>query len=188
MDYPHHGTMRSTLLLLFLSPPVMRIFFRMGVCSAVCRGTAQPKGGGGGWVWSQLAPKVETHGQCARTSPARLGTPLWLSGLTAVQIADDPRAPPGRWWEGDAAVPVCPRALGPAGGGGGALKAGGTPLSFSSGPWLARVADPYTALHGPIYGTNLLPPYLQVWEGGYGGGWGDPIIKVTNISVASIEN
>ena len=25
----------------FVSPPVMRIFFRMGVCSAVCRGTAQ---------------------------------------------------------------------------------------------------------------------------------------------------
>ena len=25
----------------FVSPPVMRIFFRMGVCSAACRGTAQ---------------------------------------------------------------------------------------------------------------------------------------------------
>ena len=33
--------------------------------------------GGGGLVWfgSRLAPKVVTHGQCARTSPARLGTP-----------------------------------------------------------------------------------------------------------------
>ena len=31
----------------------------------------------GGLVWfgSRLAPKVVTHGQCARTSPARLGTP-----------------------------------------------------------------------------------------------------------------
>ena len=46
-----------------------------------------------GWVGSRLAPKVVTHGQCARTSPAQLGTPLWLSGLTAVQTADDPRNP-----------------------------------------------------------------------------------------------
>ena len=82
---------------------------------------------GEGWVGlgSRLAPKVVTHGQCARTSPARLGTPLWLSGLTAVQTADDPRTPPRRWWEGDVAVPVCPRALGSLwGGGGGAFKAG----------------------------------------------------------------
>ena len=33
-------TMRSNLLSC-VSPPVMRIFFRMGVCSAACRGTAQ---------------------------------------------------------------------------------------------------------------------------------------------------
>ena len=46
--------------------------------------------GGLGWVGSRLAPKVVTHGQCARTSLARLGTPLWLSSLTAVQTADDP--------------------------------------------------------------------------------------------------
>ena len=31
----------APLFFFFLSPPVMRIFFRMGVCSAVCRGTAQ---------------------------------------------------------------------------------------------------------------------------------------------------
>ena len=31
----------APLFVSFLSPPVMRIFFRMGVCSAVCRGTAQ---------------------------------------------------------------------------------------------------------------------------------------------------
>ena len=31
----------APLFFSFLSPPVMRIFFRMGVCSAVCRGTAQ---------------------------------------------------------------------------------------------------------------------------------------------------
>ena len=31
----------TPLFFSFLSPPVMRIFFRMGVCSAVCRGTAQ---------------------------------------------------------------------------------------------------------------------------------------------------
>ena len=97
-----------------------------------------PEGGGGlGWVGSRLAPKVVTHGQCARNSPARLGTPLWLSGLTAVQTADDPRTPPRRWWEGDVAVPVCPCALGLLGGGG--IQGRGTPLSFSSGPWLACV-------------------------------------------------
>ena len=83
-------------------------------------------GGYMGWVGSRLAPKVVTHGQCARTSPARLGTPLWLSGLTAVQTADDPRTPPRRWWEGDAAVPVCPRALGSCGGGGGHSRQGHT--------------------------------------------------------------
>ena len=35
-------------------------------------------GGRGGLVWfgSRLAPKAVTHGQCARTSLARLGTPL----------------------------------------------------------------------------------------------------------------
>ena len=31
---------------------------------------------GEGWVGSRLAPKVVTHGQCARTSRARLGTSL----------------------------------------------------------------------------------------------------------------
>ena len=31
----------APLFFSFVSPPVMRIFFRMGVCSAVCRGTAQ---------------------------------------------------------------------------------------------------------------------------------------------------
>ena len=39
----HHGTMATCASLFFslLSPPVMHIFFRMGVCSAVCKGTAQ---------------------------------------------------------------------------------------------------------------------------------------------------
>ena len=36
-------------------------------------------------------------------------------------------------------MPVCPRTLGPAGEGGGVFHGRGTPLSFSSGPWLARV-------------------------------------------------
>ena len=31
----------APLFVSFVSPPVMRIFFRMGVCSAACRGTAQ---------------------------------------------------------------------------------------------------------------------------------------------------
>ena len=31
----------APLFFSFVSPPVMRIFFRMGVCSALCRGTAQ---------------------------------------------------------------------------------------------------------------------------------------------------
>ena len=31
----------APLFFSFVSPPVMRIFFRMGVCSAACRGTAQ---------------------------------------------------------------------------------------------------------------------------------------------------
>ena len=36
-------------------------------------------------------------------------------------------------------MPVCPRALGSCGGGGGGIQGRGTPLSFSSGPWLVRV-------------------------------------------------
>ena len=43
----------APLFFSFVYPPVMRIFFRMGVCSAACRGTAQrprvhPEGGAGG--------------------------------------------------------------------------------------------------------------------------------------------
>ena len=43
MGYLHHGTMAPCASLFFslLSPPVMHIVFRMGVCSAVCKGTAQ---------------------------------------------------------------------------------------------------------------------------------------------------
>ena len=36
-------------------------------------------------------------------------------------------------------MPVCPRALGSCGGGGGGIQSRGTPLSFSSGPWLVHV-------------------------------------------------
>ena len=57
----------------------------------VCGEEPGLRGGLVDWVGSRLAPKVVTHGQCAHTSLARLGTPLWLSGLTAVQTADDPR-------------------------------------------------------------------------------------------------
>ena len=39
LSAPWHHALHSSSP--FLSPPVMRIFFRMGVCSAVCRGTAQ---------------------------------------------------------------------------------------------------------------------------------------------------
>ena len=110
-------------------------------------GGSEKKGGWvgkwGGLVWfgSRLAPKVVTHGQCACISPAQLGTPLWLSGLTAAQTADDPRTSSRRWREGDAAVPVCvgARAVGGPWGGGGAFKAGAHLLSFSCGPWLACV-------------------------------------------------
>ena len=43
MGYLHHGTMApcAPLFFSFVSPPVMRIFFHMGVCSAACRGTAR---------------------------------------------------------------------------------------------------------------------------------------------------
>ena len=78
-------------------------------------------GVGLGWVGLWLAPEAGSHGQHGLPSPARLGpTPAVWSH--SPQTADDPRTPPRRWWEGDdAAVPVCPRALGSWGG---AFKAG----------------------------------------------------------------
>ena len=74
---------------------------------------------GGGLGWVGLGPGL--HRWQAPTAsvsfPHRLDWALpRLSGLTALQTADDPRTPPRRWWEGDAAVPVCPRALGSWGG------------------------------------------------------------------------
>ena len=87
--------------------------------------------GGLGWVGSWLAPEAGSHGQRVLPSPAQLGpTPAVWSH--SPQTADDPRTPPRRWWEGDAAVPVDARA-GVLGGGG--IQGRGTPLSFSSRPW-----------------------------------------------------
>ena len=67
----------------------------------------QPYSGGGGfglvWFGSRLAPKVVTHGQCARTSPARLGTlpgclvsqpPRLLTIPVPRQGADEREIPP----------------------------------------------------------------------------------------------
>ena len=59
-------------------------------------------GGGGSW----LAPEAGSHGQCVIPSLTRLGqTPaVWSQ---SPQTVDGTRTPPRRWWEGDAAVPVC---------------------------------------------------------------------------------
>ena len=124
--------------------------------------------GGLGWVGSRLAPKVVTHGQCARTSPARLGALLRLSGLTAVQTADDPRTPPRRWWEGDVAVPVCPRALGSLGGGGGDSRQGHT---FVVLQWAVVGACGGLCVPGaPGPSSGAWVPYHVAAEGVYGSG------------------
>eukprot|EP00670_Eutreptiella_braarudii_P014833 CAMPEP_0174323880 /NCGR_PEP_ID=MMETSP0810-20121108/12112_1 /TAXON_ID=73025 ORGANISM="Eutreptiella gymnastica-like, Strain CCMP1594" /NCGR_SAMPLE_ID=MMETSP0810 /ASSEMBLY_ACC=CAM_ASM_000659 /LENGTH=64 /DNA_ID=CAMNT_0015436475 /DNA_START=106 /DNA_END=296 /DNA_ORIENTATION=- len=53
--------------------------------SCGCRGNERVvKAGGLGWV---SAPKAMSHDECDLTSPARLGSNLRLSGLTAAQTA-----------------------------------------------------------------------------------------------------
>ena len=54
-------------------------------------------------------------------------------------------------------MPMCPRALGSLGGGGG-IQGRGTPLSFSSGPWLCVPGAP-----GPSSGAWV--PYHVAAEG-----------------------
>ena len=105
-----------------------------------------PEGGGGDWrllgSGHQLPPQL-TIGQgphwggwlgwvvaCTRGGLPRPACPSLTGSIgpypgclvSQPQTADDPRTPPRRWWEGDAAVPVCPRMLGSWGGGG--FKAG----------------------------------------------------------------
>ena len=76
-------------------------------------------GEGGGWVGLGRGLHRWQAPTASVSFPHRLDWALpRLSGLTALQTADDPRTPPRRWWEGDAAVPVCPRAPGSLGGGG----------------------------------------------------------------------
>ena len=81
---------------------------------------------GGCWVGLGWVSACAKGGDPRPVCPYLTGSTGYppLVGLTAVQTADDPRTPPRRWWEGDVAVPVCPRALGSLGGGGGAFKAG----------------------------------------------------------------
>ena len=60
-------------------------------------------------------------------------------------------------------MPVCPRALGSLGGGGGGDSRQGTPLSLSSGPWLARVG-------GCVCPVLRAPAAGHGWHVGGGGG------------------
>ena len=61
------------------------------------------RGGGGGLGLRQRrGPTACVTGR----QTARPGPDLRLPGLTAAQTADDPPAPPRRWWEGDTAAPA----------------------------------------------------------------------------------
>ena len=67
-------------------------------------------------------------------------------------------------------MPMCPRALGPGGGG---IQGRGTPLSFSSGLWLARVGGCVCpVLRAPAAGhgcptTWLLRQSVGRWTGSF---------------------
>ena len=145
---------------------------------------AQPAFGGvcvgGGWVGGGRGLHPWQAPTASVSFPHRLDWALpRLSGLTAPQTVDDPRTPPRRWWEGDAAVPVCPRALGSGGGG---FQGRGTPVSFSSRPWLARVGGCVCpVLQAPAAGHGC--PTTRLLCGG-GGGEGGQLLGATDAQTA----
>ena len=130
-------------------------------------GTAT-KEGGLVWFGSRLAPKAVTHGQCARTSLARLGTPL------GCLVSQPPRLltiPVPRQGADVRETPPCLYVWARVrGGGGGLAGGGGRRVTPWAGAWPYCTFRGWSALCVGTGGRCHSPPPWLLQAGRQGGG------------------